>query len=44
MIVLYVSINFTYTQLRLYENIPSAGSPTETLLRLLLPLNNFVQF
>ena len=42
MIVLYVSINFTY--LRLYENIPSAGSPTETLLRLLLPLNNFVQF
>ncbi|PHT27910.1 hypothetical protein CQW23_32482 [Capsicum baccatum] len=27
-----------------FENDPSAGSPTETLLRLLLPLNNKVQW
>ena len=27
---------------RLYDNDPSAGSPTETLLRLLLPLNDQV--
>ena len=27
---------------RMYENDPSAGSPTETLLRLLLPLSNKV--
>lgn len=27
----------------LYNNDPSAGSPTETLLRLLLPLNNQVR-
>jgi hypothetical protein len=26
----------------LYDNDPSAGSPTETLLRLLLPLNDQV--
>ena len=27
---------------RIEENDPSAGSPTETLLRLLLPLDNLV--
>ncbi len=27
-----------------YDNDPSAGSPTETLLRLLLPLNDKVQW
>ncbi|KZV46564.1 hypothetical protein F511_42179 [Dorcoceras hygrometricum] len=27
-----------------YDNVPSAGSPTETLLRLLLPLNDKVQW
>jgi hypothetical protein len=29
-------------ELKEYVNDPSAGSPTETLLRLLLPLNNMV--
>ena len=28
--------------IRIAENDPSAGSPTETLLRLLLPLDNLV--
>ena len=28
---------------RIFFNDPSAGSPTETLLRLLLPLNNQVR-
>ena len=28
--------------IRSFDNDPSAGSPTETLLRLLLPLNNLV--
>ena len=32
-------IDFT---VQVTENDPSAGSPTETLLRLLLPLNNLV--
>ena len=30
------------TQANLFNNDPSAGSPTETLLRLLLPLNDQV--
>jgi hypothetical protein len=30
------------SQPRLFNNDPSAGSPTETLLRLLLPLNDQV--
>jgi hypothetical protein len=30
------------SSLRVFDNDPSAGSPTETLLRLLLPLNDQV--
>ena len=38
------TIRFVYTKVRVEEtgNDPSAGSPTETLLRLLLPLNDQV--
>src|ERR1051325_7361548 len=32
------------TEVRCVDNDPSAGSPTETLLRLLLPLNDKVQW
>lgn len=37
----FTSIKLVYTWIR-YDNDPSAGSPTETLLRLLLPLNDQV--
>ena len=39
-----VGISFQQTySVRIIDNDPSAGSPTETLLRLLLPLNGQVQ-
>ena len=36
---LHVKITFV---MQVIDNDPSAGSPTETLLRLLLPLDNLV--
>ncbi|PHT26209.1 hypothetical protein CQW23_34176 [Capsicum baccatum] len=35
---------FVYRRSTGFDNDPSAGSPTETLLRLLLPLNDKVQW
>ena len=47
---LYLSIYISFKNFicifytKIYGNDPSAGSPTETLLRLLLPLNDKVQW
>ncbi|KAI3480020.1 hypothetical protein L1887_57862 [Cichorium endivia] len=38
------AIHTKYRILLRFDNDPSAGSPTETLLRLLLPLNDKVQW
>lgn len=41
---LNTKLTFSWSNQRHIDNDPSAGSPTETLLRLLLPLNDKVQW